>query len=724
MKPTAGIDVLLECLKYVALRYDRQIDSTTSLANLPVPAEGITPALFPRVAARAGFQASIFSKDFTRIEQQQQPVILLLRDNQVAIRFIRKGCSDAEYHQPCDDGSFRQISEAEVRAGFIGHGFTLTCVTRDSVTHSSADMELTEHRKKWFWLTLWRFRAYYLQILPASLLVNLFALTMPFFVMIVYDKVVPNNAVETLWVLALGACLVFLFDLTIRIVRGSLLEQAGREMDQELAGLLFEQLMALSYSALPSSTGTLANQVKSYDMLREFFISATMLALVDLPFSILMIGVIFMIAGPIGWLLVLAMLTGVILNALLQWPLHRSVKQSSASNLERQCLTAECISHLESIKASNSEGYFQRRMELLLTSASNSGVQSHWYALFGNSATTTLINLTSIAVIVTGVYHVNAGLLSMGGLIATVMLTSRCLAPMAMISGLMTRLQQTLQSLHSLNEVMAMGREVDHRKGYLLNNYFTPQYQFNEVELAYPGTSAPAISSTTLTFPANECIVLLGKIGCGKSSLVKLMAGIVSPTKGTLLVDGIDISQYHPSALRSRIGYVTQEPALFLGTLRDNITLGDTSITDETLMQTLTNVGLLDFVNAHSNGLNAEVGEQGRLLSGGQRRAVSLARCLVQNYALILLDEPTANLDPNTESTLLKALLEKRRKDNTSMVITTHRPAVVEIADRAIIMEKGKIIADGDPSIVLGTSGKPGKKKLRAKTTKTTAATA
>lgn len=702
MNTQPPVDLLFDCLRHIALRYDRKVDKQSLFAALPVDAEnGVTPSLFPRVAARAGFKASFSKSDLQQLDSHIGPLVVLLQGNQVGVIFSSPGATANEYFVLDADSGLRPSTLDIIKRQYIGFAFALTNVSNDQEMSSAADMDIASNRKQWFWRTLWRYRAYYLQILPASLLVNLFALAMPFFVMIVYDKVVPNHAVETLWVLAIGVTLVYVFDLVIRLVRGALLERAGREMDFELAGVLFEQVLSLSMRSIPTSSGELANRVKAYETLREFFVSAAMLALADLPFSFLMIAVIFFVAGPIGWLLLLAVGIGIAINVALQVPLYKSVKNATASGIERQTLIGESVSSLESVKANNAEGYLLRRMNKLLSSSAMSGVKSHWYALVGNSATTSLISLTSVGVIVAGVYQVNAGNLSMGGLIATVMLTSRCMAPLAMVSGLMTRLQQTMQSLGSLNDVMQMETEVDHRREYLSNESFRAHFSFNKTVLSYPGYPAPALAVKELEITPQNSVALLGKIGCGKSTLLKVMAGLLPPTSGSMLIDGIDVTQYHPAVLRKHVGYVPQEVALFHGTFRDNIKLGDASITDNNIMKVVAGVGLDEYINNHPHGLNAEVGERGALLSGGQRRAVALARCLVRNYPVLLLDEPTSNLDPQTEQTVINTLRELKQQGKVQLIIATHKRGVLQLVERAVVMEKGQVIADGPPDQVL-----------------------
>lgn len=715
MKSEPSVDVLFECLRQIALRYDRKLSKESLLAALPVDQKlGVSPTLFPRVAARAGFNATFGKTELLKLDSHIGPSIVLLQGNQVGVVFSSPVDAITEYFLLDADAQLKPSSAEVIKRQYTGFAFQLTHVNAEQSLGSASDMDLSSNRQRWFWQTLWRYRAYYVQMLPASLLVNLFALSMPFFVMIVYDKVVPNHAVETLWVLAIGVTLVYLFDLVIRLVRGALLERAGRELDFELAGVLFEQVLSLSMRTIPNSTSFLANRVKAYETLREFFVSAAMLALVDLPFSLLMIGVIFFIAGPIGWLLLLSVAIGLAINAALQVPLHKAVKNATAAGLERQTLIGESIACLESVKANNAESFLLRRMNKLLSSSALSGVKSHWYALVGNSATTSLVNLTSVAVIVAGVYQVNAGVLSMGGLIATVMLTSRCMAPLAMVSGLMTRLQQTLQSLESLTDVMQMETEVDHRREYVHAESFDANFGFNKTVLSYPDSATPALAINNLQIAANESVTLLGKIGCGKSTLLKVMVGLLPPTSGTVLIGRIDATQYHPAVLRNNIGYVPQEVALFHGSFRDNIKLGDAEITDEKIMQAVVAVGLEEYVNNHPQGLNAEVGERGALLSGGQRRAVALARCLVRKYPVLLLDEPTANLDPHTEQIVIKTLQKLKQEENVSLIIATHKRGVIQLADRSIVMEKGQVVADGTPAEVLG-SPQPQKRKSTVK---------
>lgn len=711
MSQQSTFDVLLACLREIAAEYGLTVCDEAVLARLPLVEHKLTPELYLQAADRAGFDAEFTKQSVAKLELSDAPVVVLLKENRAAVYLPATADCGARYLMPEPDGSVTEAVVSDIKSLAIGYQIVMrlrsACTNPFDSTNKYNLRSLTGH---WFWGTMWRYRKLYIQLLPASVLVNLFALVMPFFVMIVYDRVVPNQAVETLWVLAAGVVLVFVFDLTIRLVRGALLEKAGKEMDIQLAGRLYEHLLSLSMRAVPASTGNLTSRIRSYETLREFFVSATMLAIADMPFALLMIAAIFYLAGPIGWVLVVASLFAIGVSLWIQVPLHKAVRSASEVGLERQAFIGESVANLEPIKVNNAEGYFQRRMNRLLKSASATSTKSHWYGLLANSLTTTIVNLTSVVVVVAGVYQVSNGLLSMGGLIACVMLSSRCMAPMTLLSGLMTRLQQSLQSLESLNGVMSLQKEAAEPDRYVRHRMPAPHFVFNNAMLSYNDDAQLALKDVSLTIAEGDRVALLGRIGSGKSTLLKVMAGLQQTTGGSITIDRFELSQYHPATLRNTVGYVPQEAALFHGSLRDNIALGRSDVTDAQILETLGRVGLGDFVKQHPQGLLGEVGERGSLLSGGQRRAVTLARCLVQDFPLLLLDEPTANLDPQTERMVIQSL--KRYSTNRTLVIATHKTSVLELVDRVIVLERGQVISDEPVEKVLGhlcsARGEPG----------------
>lgn len=690
-------DVLLCCFQKIVQWHSREVFAEAALASLPVPPEGLAPAKMLELASRAGFDASVSRKKPEELSAEELPAIVLLKDNRAGVVESDGSGAGFKFSLLQDNGQFVESTAAYLADNYSGYTFLFERRMADNTTAKSGLQKLANStdRQHWFWQTIWNFRSHYLQLLPASLLINLFALAMPFFVMIVYDRVVPNSATETLWVLAIGVVLVFAFDLVMKLTRGALLERAGKEIDLKLSGILFEQILSLSISSVPASMGNLVSRIKAYETVREFFVSATMLAIADLPFSLLMIGVIFYLGGPIGWVLVVAAILAITVGVLIQVPLRKSVQVAAESGLERQAFIGESVANLESVKASNAEGYLQRRMNSMMQSASASAVKSHWYSLLGNTLTTTIIQVTSVAVVVAGVYLVTAGQLTMGGLIAAVMLTSRCMAPLAMVAGLMTRLQQALQSLESLNGVMALERETESNDRFTHAAANKANFQFQKFGLQYPDQNEYALKELSFKIKEGEKVALLGRIGSGKSSLLKVMAGLLKHSEGALLVNDIDIAQYHPAILRKMVGYVPQDAALFHGSLRDNIAMGNTAFNDDQILEVIRLTGLESFVKRHQHGIHAQVGERGLLLSGGQRKAVALARCLLLKPPMLLLDEPTANLDPQTERLFIQNLERLSSLPGSTLVVATHKPSVLNIVDRAIVLEDGELVSDG-----------------------------
>ena len=714
MSPSPATDPLLNCLARVAAHHHVELNYDAILAGLPITANRLDPEQFLRAATRAGFRAKLEKRSLTRLPLEVLPAIVLLDGNRAGVLAETGGeltlhVDDAEISAPA----------AYLRAHYAGYAIFIQPAAESAAeTHGPRlEFDSPAERRRWFWRTMWHFRGYYLQLLPASALVNVLALAMPFFIMIVYDRVVPNHAEETLWVLALGVALIFAFEFLMRVVRGSVLERAGREMDLVLANALYEQIMSISLRALPSSAGSLASRVKAYETVREFFVSATMLAIADLPFALLMIGVVFYIAGPIGWILVFAALLAIGCGALLQIPLRRSVALAAEAGVERQAFISETLNGLESIKACNAEGHLQRKMDRMLRSSSKSGVRSHFFGLLGNSSTTAILHMTTVAVVVAAVYRVHAGDLTMGGMIAAVMLTSRCMAPLAMVAGLMTRLQQALQSLEALNSVMALEREARDGSHYLHRSEHRINYAFDDVCVQYPGQAGFALKDVRLNIRQGEKIALIGRIGSGKSTFLRVLGNLQPPTAGKVLLDGVDLAQYHPAGVRRRIGYLPQDAALFHGTLRDNITLGAPGVADEAIIAAIRFAGLEEFVRRHPDGVHAQVGERGVMLSGGQRRAVVLARCLMRDPDLLLLDEPTANMDPQAEKTFV-ANLKRESGSGRTLVVATHKNSLLSVVDRIIVLDAGKVAADGPTREILarlqGKNGQPKPKRQEA----------
>ncbi len=685
-------DSLLDCLEHVAAWHGMEVSRDAVLAGLPLVGGRLTPGLALRAAHRAGFRARLVERPTRQMPRSVLPAIVLLEGNRAGV-LVPGGGGSVEFQIP--GAADAELTELDLKRSYTGFAILLQ-------PHVADVEERRPSAKWWFWHTMWRFREYYLRLVPAAFLVSILGLVMPLFTMLIYDRVVPNDSSETLWVLAIGVVAVFCFEYLLRLLRGSVLERAGREMDMVLASTLFEQILALEMQARPASPSALAARTKAYEVLRDFFMSATMLAVVDLPFAFLMIAALFFVGGPIAWIVVASAVASILLGCLFQVPLRRYVVASSESGVERQALIAETINGLESVKGANAEGALQHRFESIVGTSAEKDVRMHWFSLLGTSTTAALINLTNVAVVVAAVYRVHSGDMTSGGMIAALMLSSRTMTPIAMIAGLMTRLQQSLQALHGLNLIMSLPRETGGHRKFVQRNVFDFNYVLDNVSVRYPGQPMPALSGVSLQIKQGQRIAVVGRMGSGKSTLLRLLAKLYGASEGKVLLDGVDLEQYHPSVVRHRMGYLAQDATVFGGTIRENVALGSSGITDEEILQALRLAGLEEFVKRNPRGIHAPVGEQGSMLSGGQRRSLVLARSFLSRPRILLLDEPISNMDPQSEKEFVQALKRYLDQDpRHTLIVATHQTSMLALVGQMVVLHEGKVFAAGEKAAVL-----------------------
>jgi ATP-binding cassette, subfamily C, bacterial LapB len=554
--------------------------------------------------------------------------------------------------------------------------------------------------REWFYTAFRSVRGELASLLPASILINAFGLVMPLFIMGVYDRVVPNRAVETLWVLAGGVALVFLFDFLMRLARGRLVDAAGKRVDHELATRIHRHVLAIELTARPASAGSFAGLLRGYETVREFLSSATLVALVDLPFSLLLLGMVFWLAGPVGWIPLGAALAAITVAVALQPWLAALIRRSYQAGVNRQALIAETANALESIKAANAEHATEARLREVMGEAEASDLAARRVSHLGTTFTVAAGHFATVGVIVACVYRIAANEMSMGAMIACSMIVGRALAPLAVIVSLLLRLQQTRSALAGLDSVMALPRE--NARALLRARPRHPALAMRQVSFTYPGQPLPCLREVDLALRPGERVGVIGRAGAGKSTLLRLLARLQTPTEGLVLLDGIDIAQWPGAAVREAIGYLPQDGVLLHGSIRDNIVLARPAAGDEEVLQAAARIGLPEWVNQHPAGFGRAVGERGVLLSGGQRQAVLLARCLLARPDVLLLDEPTASLDLATEQRFLGGLRDFLAEDaRRSLVLSTHKPALLALVDRVILLDGGRVLADGPRDEVL-----------------------
>lgn len=691
-------DPLLECLLIITKLHHSPRTADELVAGLPLINDKLTPELFVRATKRANLESKIVYRSIKRIPALVLPVILVLEDNQACIlEEIDLKNNKVKIIQPlADEHTVLSLPIEDLEKIYSGYAFFIS----DEFKFDSRSPEvLLTHKKHWFWGTIWNSAAIYRDVLLASLFINLFVIANPLFVMNIYDRVVPNNAIETLWVMAIGVSIVFLFDYILKIVRSHFLETAGKKADIILSALIFEKVMSLKMEVMPESVGAFSSNLKEFDSVRNFLTSVTMTTFIDLPFFAFFMITISYVAGQLVLIPITAVLIILVYGFLVHFPLRKVVESTYRANAQKSATLIESLSSVETIKAFNAEGLMQRRWEQAGGFIAKQGVKARTLSNSINFTSGFVQQMATVVTIIFGVYLIAENQLTMGALIATVMLSSRAIQPMAQVANLTANYQQTKTALSSLNDIMSMPVERDDSKSYIHRAMFKGSLEFKNVSFSYPGQEDKALSDISLKINAGEKVAFIGRIGSGKTTLEKLIMGLYSPTEGSVKIDDLDIQQIDPANLRRNIGYVPQDIDLFHGTIKENIALKAPYVPSTEIVRVAAVSGVDHFVNKHPSGFDMRIGERGEGLSGGQRQSVAIARALVMSPPILLMDEPSNSMDNATEAELL-ANIQSEIKDRT-FILVTHRASLLKLVDRIVVVEQGAIVADGPKEQVL-----------------------
>lgn len=684
-------DPLLECLVALTRLEQRPTSADALRAGLPISEAGFTPELFVRAARRVDLSARVVKRPLQRLSDLVLPAVLLLHGRQACIVLsLDPDAGTARLLQPESGGGEHETSLQSLAQSYIGYAIFVRPEHRVDARAPRAAAAPSRH---WFWGTLLESWRIYRDVLVASFLVNVFALAGPLFVMNVYDRVVPNGAMDTLWVLASGVVIVYVFDFVMRALRGYFVDVASKKADITLSAKIFERMMAIKMAARPSSVGAFANNLREFDNVRDFITSASVLTLIDLPFVAVFLIVIWLIGGPIAAVPALGIALVVAYGLVVQLPLRSAVANIYRTSSISNATLIESLTGVETIKTTGAEGELQRRWEQAIGHIARWGVRAR---LLSSSAVTVAIfmqQLTTVGVVVWGVYLVTDAAMSLGGLIACVILASRAMGPTAGVAHLATRYHQARAAIEGLNDVMQLPVEHPPGKGFVPRRDLRGDIEFRDVSFAYPDQQGEALSNISFRVRSGERVAVIGRIGSGKTTIHKLVTGLYEPSNGAVLIDGIDVRQIDPAELRRSIGYVPQDVLLFYGSVRDNIVLGNRHADDDAVLRAAEIAGLNEFVNRHPHGFDMHVGERGEGLSGGQRQSVAIARAVLANAPMLLMDEPSNAMDSSSEEAL-KARLNAYLQDKT-LLLMTHRASILELVERLIVLDAGRIVADG-----------------------------
>lgn len=689
-------DPLLGCLVHLTKQNHKPLSPDVLCEGLPLVDNKLTPKLFIRAAKRAGFSAKVLQRGLKDISQLVLPAVLLLENDQACIlQELNRETGEATIIQP-ESGGEHRLKIDELAASYCGFAIFVRLEYR---FQQQVSRLLEGHKGHWFWGTIKRSAAIYRDVLIASFLINLFVIANPLFVMNVYDRVVPNNAIETLWVLAVGILVVYLFDFGLKMLRSYFIEIAGKKGDVILSALLFEKVLSLKYSALPASVGSFASNLREFDSIKGFLSSTTNVVLIDLPFAILFLLVIGFIGGPLVIVPVVAIPLIILFSFAVRPHLKEAVEKTFASNSQKNATLIESLTAMETVKTQRASSSLQLGWEQAVGYIAKWSLRSRMLSASVVNFAAFVQQMTSIGIIITGVYLISEHQLTMGALVACVMLSGRAIAPMSQVANLVISYHQAATALKGLNEIMALPAERDEQQQFVHREELEGAIEFKNVSFAYPGEQQSALDRVSFSVKPSEKVALIGRIGSGKSTIEKLILGLYSANDGSVRIDGIDINQIDPVDLRRNFGYMPQDIMLFAGSVRDNIVVGSPQTDDTRLVEIAKLTGVSDMVNRHPQGFDMQVGERGAALSGGQRQSVAVARSLIHDPNVLVLDEPTASMD-NASEEQIKAML-KSYSENKTMLVVTHKMSLLSLVDRIIVMDSGRVVADGPKEAVL-----------------------
>jgi ATP-binding cassette subfamily C protein LapB len=682
-------DRLATCLLTISKLLGQPCSKQNMLAGLPLVNGQLNLQLLPRAAQQIGLQAKKVAIDIDKIKQKQLPAILMMHDQQpLVIKSI--DAQQAVLIAADDPTQSKTLTLEALNENYSGE---IILIRKPFISRLRENSMINLQRYDWFWHAFETVKSNYREVIVASLLINIFAIAVPLFILNVYDRIVPNDAMITLWTLSAGVLIVILFDFILRSLRSIFIDAASKKVTEELLAKIFAQATSMRMSKRPNSVGTFANTLQSFESLRDFISSASLSLVVDLPFVILFIAIVWVINSTMAIIPIIAVPIVVVVSYYVQKPLTKLIHKNYLYTAEKNALLVENLSGIETIKVLNNEGSQQRKWEDLVQEITKINLSIRALTSFLSNFSVAVQYLSVVAIIVVGVYCILGGSLTLGGLIACLILTRRAIGPMIQISNLLVRYKQANTSIKALDHIMQADTERPEGKRFIHLPEYEGKIQFDQVSLTYPKQPIAALNNVNLKIQPGEHVGLIGRTSSGKSSVGKLLLQLYQPSAGRILVDDVDINQIGPSELRAHIGYVPQNVVLFHGTIRDNIVMQAPEVSDQRLLEVAKISGVDQFVHLHPDGYDREVGEGGCLLSGGQKQAIALARAFLLDPDIFILDEPTNSLDNTTIKNYCEHL-STHLKDKT-LILITHRSTLLSLVDRLIVLEQGKVIANG-----------------------------
>ncbi|MHB8809365.1 MAG: type I secretion system permease/ATPase [Desulfobulbaceae bacterium] len=684
-------DPLLDCIVLLARIHGRPVSRNVIRAGLPLINNALTVQLFVRAAKRAGLSSRVLRQALSDINPLTLPAILLLEGHRTCIlTALDKETGLLTVIFPETGMGEENIKREEIEKIYTGFAIFVRPLYR--IDDQNVE-DLVERPQNWFWGVMFSSWRIYRDVLLASLLINIFGLATPFYILNVYDKVITNAAFETLWVLSSGILIIYFFELLMRGLRGYFIDEAGQKANLLISATLFEKVLGMKMEVRPKSVGAFSKNLQQFDSIRDFITSFTITTVIDLPFVFLGLFAIWYLAGPMVLVHVGAIVLLVSFALYVQAPLRKAVQRTFKASAQKNAILVEGLSGIETVKMLGAESQLQRGWEESNSFISKWGAKARFLSDSVKHGAIFIGNATLVGAVIVGVYQIYAGDLTKGGLIACVILTRRVISPMNQVVNLASRFHHAKEALAVLNRIMAKPVERPPGKTFLHRARFKGEIELKNVTFSYPGATTEVLKNLSIKIEPGERVAIIGPIGSGKTTVGKLLLGLYEPNSGMVAMDGTDIRQIDPSELRHFIGCVPQDVTLFSGTIRDNITLGTYGIDDTEIFRAAELAGVTGFVKKNPLGFDMQVGEQGKGLSGGQRQTVAMARALLLDPPVLLFDEPTSSMDNKTESRLKKKL--EKIVEGKTLILITHRASLLDLVDRIIVIDSGVVIADG-----------------------------
>jgi len=692
----AADDPLADCLSFLSRLYGHGYSPEQLRVGLPLKDGRLDIDGLVKSAERIGLQATPERSSFDAIPTLALPAVLLLKNGRACVLLRRTSKSTVEVYEPKAGDGTTLVRADDLKAEYAGRVVFARPEFRFDTRSNVLDLPKP---RSWFWGSLLSNWWIYGHAVLATVIVNILALASPIFILTVYDRVVPNNAVETMWVLAIGVMGAAGFDFLLRTLRGYMIDSAGKRLDVMLGNRLFDHVVRMRMDSGHASAGSLASVMREFDFLRDFLSSATITAIGDLPFVFLFILAIWLIGGPIAFVPLTIVPIVILVSVLVQLPLHAVTRDSMQEATQKNSHLFEVLHGIETLKAIRAEAWAERKWESLVALTAMSSMKMKMLSQISLNMTMAAQLLTTVGIVLVGVPLIQEGEMTSGVLIACVLLSSRVLSPLAQVAGILVRWEQTKMALNALQKLMNTPVERPADEKLVHKPHLDGAIELKEVDFTYPGQEIQALTDVSFRINPGEHIAVIGRVGSGKSTVLKLVQNLYQPAEGFVRVDDLDTRQIELADLRRQIGYVPQETVLFQGTIRENLIQGAPHATDQQVLRAADLAGLIDMIKQSPKGLDHGVGERGTALSGGQRQMIVLARALVLDPPILLMDEPTSNLDNFAERQFMEKI--KPWIAGRTLILVTHRASLLALVDRIIVMDKGRVVADGPKDEVL-----------------------